>query len=172
MLRVETDQKFASVFCKWLASRFDDEVSFDAKTTRTIGHVEFVDGKINILAAAALHHWSTHSVEITVASSGEKRQKNSREFIHAIFSYVFDVAKRSSLWATIDVRNDKCMALAEAMGFTKRAHVPDFFGANNDGFVYTLTKTEWQRGKWSENNAGQINTQVIATNNNNRETVH
>lgn len=179
MLRVETNQKYAKTFCDWLAARFppSDRTTFD-ENTRTIGHVDVTtssDGKvkIEILAVAAFHHWSPHSVEITVGASGAKRQKNSREFIWTVFDYIFNFAEKSSLFATVSVRNTKCLALTEAIGFTQRGSLPDFFGEDHDGLVFTLTKREWQSGRWAEKTTTDINIPITAKQQyQSKETVH
>lgn len=180
MLRIVTDQKNAPIFCNWLATRFPaGTCDLNPQFTRTIGFVEFsepnAEGQVaaNILCVAAFHNWSDKAVEITVASNGEKRKKASHEFIWTYFNYVFQVCDKTCLYATIAIDNDKCLALAEATGYSKTGLLPDYFGDNKDAFVYAITRSQWEKGRFAQKEPIEINTQIASgKENNNRETVH
>lgn len=157
MVKIETDQQYAHVFCKWLESKFDFPVAFDPSTTRTIGHVEFQDGKINILAVAAFHRWSPFGCEVTIASNGEKKKKASHAFIHTCFDFVFNHSKKLSLFSTIAVDNAKSIAVAHMLGLSKRGEIPEFFGPGKAGAIYTITKDEWLAGRFAHLHDEPIN---------------
>ena len=153
MERIVTDQKYAPGFCNWLGERFGG-TGLDPATTRTIGYVDFESRKdgvltANILAVAALHHWSQHACEVTVASNGEKRKKASVEYIYTVFSYVFEVCGKSVLYATISEDNHKSLALANKLGLIATGEIPEFFGPGTKAIVLSITKAQWKAGHFA-----------------------
>jgi RimJ/RimL family protein N-acetyltransferase len=149
-------------FCDWLTKRLNNEFSFPPEQVRTVGYVETDDGKSfredQILAVTAFHNWQPHSCEVSLASSGEKKQKASREYIWHCFHFVFDVAGKARLDANIPVDNYKSQVVADMLGMKKLCLKKDHYGEGKDAFLFGLTKKEWQEGPWAHQyNPNSIN---------------
>jgi RimJ/RimL family protein N-acetyltransferase len=176
MIRIITDQQNAQVFCDFLNQRIPGS-ALSPTDTRTIGYVEFneqPDGTVtaNILAAAGFHHWSDKAVEVAIASNGEKKQKTSHEFIWTCYSYIFDVCKKTAMFATVGVDNEKSMAVAEMLGMTKKGLIPDYLGENKDAYLYSITRNEWQKGRFATKDKLEINTPIVMTKEQNKGVLH
>lgn len=142
---VITDQRWAPLFSTWLADRFSGEVELDPTSTRFIAYV-LGD---QIVTVAAFSKWQRGSVELTVATDGTAPRKASRAFVFTLFDYAFNYAGKTCITAHSRVSNVKSHKVQEAVGFKRLALLKDYYGEDDNAYLYGLTKREWLAGRWA-----------------------
>jgi RimJ/RimL family protein N-acetyltransferase len=152
-LKIVSSDSTNQHFCNWLSRRTGVEFPFDPTLTRTIGHVETTDGKTfseeQILAVTAYHNFTPYSCEVTLASSGAKKQKASKEYVRFCLHYCFNLANKLRLEAHIAVDNYKSQCIADLLCLKRLCTKKDFYGEGKDAFMYELTKKDWLTGPWA-----------------------
>ncbi len=151
-LKVIADQSHAALFAAFLDARMPAPIELDLDRTRFIALVDIPEDRPatigDILTVCALNRWTPHTCEATLASSGGKRQKATREYITTIFDFVFNHAKRSRLITHVAVENEKSIAVQHMLGMKQEALLRDHFGEDQDALLFGLTKREWLAGPW------------------------
>jgi RimJ/RimL family protein N-acetyltransferase len=87
------------------------------------------DGEI--VAGVVYYNWNGASAMASIAASAPL----SREFLGAIFRYPFDVGGLAQIVVTITGNNLRSLRLADRMGFTEQARLPDAHPAGDLVFM-------------------------------------
>ena len=153
MMQVIADQSHAPLFAAFLDGRMPEPIELDLQRTRFIALVDVPEDRPatldDILTVCALNRWTPHTCEATLASSGAKRQKATREYITAVFDFVFNHAGRSRLITHVAVDNEKSIAVQHMLGMKQEAVLRDHFGEDRNAVLFGLTKRDWLAGPWA-----------------------
>lgn len=148
--QIIVDQKYAPIFLQWMMDRIGVPWRDTPDQCRTIAHVLFKDdGTFDILCVVALHNWTTHGCEGSIASDLTKRWF-TRDFAFTVYDYVFNFAGKSRMNFTVRPDNAAALGMHEKLGHRFECRLEDAEGPGNDVLLYGLTKTQWQGGPWRE----------------------
>ncbi|MEF8758319.1 MAG: hypothetical protein V5B36_00905 [Candidatus Accumulibacter sp. UW25] len=140
-MRILNDYKYNDFFCDWISKKLNE--NYAPTLCRTIGVVNDTD----VLAVVLLDNFTTHCVELSIASNGTKNWC-SREFLKTIYREVFEVHKKARANMVVAVENTDAINLHKKLGHILEARLVDWFGTGNDAFLYRITKIEWLNSKW------------------------
>jgi hypothetical protein len=130
----------------WVAEHIDHLPTnpFDPSSTRCVA---LLQDDCTPVAVLALDTWSANGVEGSFATDGSKRWAQ-REFIQACYGYVFDVCGKHRLTMVTAVENDAMNRLHTALGHTNEGRLRDWFMEDEDAFVWSFTRRDWQASRW------------------------
>jgi len=132
-----------------LRERLGRDAELRVDECRTIGHVlVHGDGSTEVLGAVALHRWTDHTCDATIASDGTKRWA-SRLFIFTVYDWAFRHADKSRVNFIVRPSNADSVLLQERLGHVLEARLADAFGDGQDALLYGLTRRAWRQSKWS-----------------------
>lgn len=124
------------------------QVRFDPATARTVSHVrQNDDDSFTILAVVVVTNWTEHSVELSIASTPGLWA--TRRYIRDVYEYIFGHCGKTVLYAVVETSNAAAITLHERIGHKYVGRMEDWFGEDRPVVLYTLTKRDYQKGKWS-----------------------
>jgi hypothetical protein len=129
---------------EWCQDHVDTGAVFTPESTRCVA---LLDDDFTPIVVVALDGWTSNHVEATIASDGTKRWAN-RRFISAVYRYVFDVCGKTRLNMITAVSNTDANTMHTALGHVQEGRARDWFGADNDAYLWGYTRTDWLNGKW------------------------
>lgn len=137
------------VCISWLNARLPCDGTFKAEGAKTFSQIEIdSDGNPKILCVAALNNWTAHTCEGHLVSDGTMRGLN-RTFGFAVYQYVFEQAGRTHFKFFTSVDNVRANNMHEKLGHTRLCRVADFYGEDQDAFMYGLTRKQWRKGRFA-----------------------
>ena len=83
---------------------------------------------------------------ITVAPS-HQGQGYASEALHAVFGHLFGALGKHRVHASVDPRNDACIALLESVGMRREGHLRESLlvdGEWVDDLLYAVLRSEWE----------------------------
>lgn len=161
MRMIVTDQQWAPVLLQWMAERIGVEGDWNINDCRVIAHVDVTEGKPvgpeDVLCVVALNHWTPHTCEGNIASSGSARWM-SRDFAYTVYDFAFNFAGKARINFTVSPDNKPAIAMHAKLGHKYEALLADAGGDGHDMLLYGFTKSMWQQSRWSKPSPKAINT--------------
>lgn len=162
MRQIVTDQRWAPQFIDWFAARVGVPGQWADPEHTVLAHVNVqADGTAthsDILAVVLFNHWTPHTVEGNIASDGSARWA-SRDFLWTIYDYVFRHAGKSRFNFQVSPDNTAAVAMHQKLGHHFDCRLVDAAGEGHDLLLYSLTRAQWQAGRYAKPAPTSVNTE-------------
>jgi len=108
----------------------------------------FEDGQI--IGGIIYHNYDPESQVIELSGAG--KDWLGREYLHAVYDYIFNVAGCQMTVMRIAENNVRMRRIAERFGYAKH-FIPRLRGPDEGEFIMTLTKEDWQASRFNRERA-------------------
>jgi RimJ/RimL family protein N-acetyltransferase len=126
-------------------------IQYLPEIARTVSHVrQNDDGSLTMLAVVVLSHWTTHSVEISIASNPGLWA--TKRFIRAVYEYAFGHCGKERIHMLVEHENAESIEMHKRLGHKYEGQLDDWFGVDKPALIYGLTKRNYLNSKWSHKN--------------------
>lgn len=129
----------------WCEDRIGNGAVFSPETSRCVALLD-EDNEYEPICVAVIDGWRVNHVEVSMAAD-QTRRWQTPEFKNAVYSYIFDICGKHRMNLVIRVDNDAANKCQERLGHTKEARMRDWFGADEDAFLWAYTRQEWLASK-------------------------
>lgn len=126
---------------RWCEDRIGNGSVFSLETTRCVA---LLDDEKNFepICVACIDGWTVNHCEVSMAADKTRRWQ-TLEFTDAVYSYIFDICGKHRMNLVIAVQNHAANTCQERLGHTKEGRMKDWFGPDEDAFLWGYTRQEW-----------------------------
>jgi ribosomal protein S18 acetylase RimI-like enzyme len=135
----------------WCEDKIGNGSVFTPETTRCVALLD-EDNNYEPICVVAIDGWTAHNCEVSMAADGSRRWQND-EFVQAAYNYIFDICGKTRMSLVVRVDNHAANYCQERYGHTKEATMKDWFGEDEDAYLWAYTRKEWLAGKEASNQA-------------------
>ena len=126
-----------------IASTKEDEQFFFEKVSYKPGAdfkgIKLVDGS-SILAMVGYDYWTENSVQMHVWFGDSPAALKGREFLHEVFSYPFEFAKRGIAIGVTPAHNVASLRFQRFLGFEEKYRILDGWAIGDDMIISELRR--------------------------------